>query len=61
MSMKSLMHTLHCATKISVGHTILNQWYPTNIYGKKIGVCHYTELVMSYKLVHWGLRNSESA
>ena len=22
-----------CPTKIGVGHTILNQWYPTKIYG----------------------------
>ena len=55
------MHTLHCATKIGLGHTILNQWYPTDIYGIKICVCHYNELVMSYKLVHKGLRNYESA
>ena len=55
------MHTLHCATKIGVGHTILNQWYPTEIYGTKKWVCHYIELVMSYKPVHQGLRNFESA
>ena len=39
-----------CATKIGVGHTILNQWYPTEIYGTKKWVCHYIELVMSTNL-----------